>query len=84
MTAVAHRVTPPLDDGNREFWTSGATGELRLPRCAACDRWIFPPSLHCPDCGGVVAYATRQRSRRGVHLHGEPPPIPSRRARCPT
>jgi len=57
VTAVAPRVTPPLDDGNREFWTSGAAGELRLPRCATCDRWIFPPSLHCPGCGGVAAYA---------------------------
>jgi uncharacterized OB-fold protein len=58
MTAVASRVTPSLDDDNREFWTSGATGQLRLPHCAACDRWVFPPSLHCPDCGGVATYAT--------------------------
>ena len=58
MTAVAPRVTPPLYDDNREFWTSGATGALRLPRCATCDRWIFPPSLRCPHCGGPAAYAT--------------------------
>ncbi len=57
MTAVAPRVTPPLTDDNREFWTSGARGELRLPRCAACDRWIFPPTLHCADCGGPAVYA---------------------------
>jgi hypothetical protein len=57
MTAVAPRVIPPLCDDNREFWTSGATRELRLPRCAACDRWIFPPSLRCPHCGGPAAYA---------------------------
>jgi uncharacterized OB-fold protein len=57
MIAVAPRATPPLDDDNREFWTSGATGELRLPRCATCDRWIFPPSRRCPHCGGPAAYA---------------------------
>ena len=57
MTDLAPRVVPPLSDDNREFWTSGATGVLRLPRCATCDRWIFPPSLRCPRCGGPAAYA---------------------------
>jgi uncharacterized protein len=54
---VAARLAPPLDDDNREFWTSGATGELRLPYCAACSRWIFPPLLRCPGCFGQAAYA---------------------------
>ena len=58
MTAVALRVIPPLCDDNREFWTSGATGELRLPRCATCDCWIFPPSRHCPHCDGSATYAS--------------------------
>jgi len=56
MTIIADRLLPPLDDDNREFWTSGASGELRLPRCASCGRWNFPPSLACPDCGGTAAY----------------------------
>jgi hypothetical protein len=47
---VAARLVPPLDDDNRDFWTSGATGQLRLPFCAACSRWIFPPTLECPGC----------------------------------
>lgn len=55
MTAT--RIIPPLDDDNREFWTSGATGELRLPYCAACSRWIFPPVLRCPSCSGRATYA---------------------------
>jgi uncharacterized OB-fold protein len=57
MTAVATRTIPPLDDDNRVFWTSGVSGQLRLPFCAACARWIFPPSLRCPDCFGPTAYA---------------------------
>jgi uncharacterized OB-fold protein len=57
MTAVASRIIPPLDDDNREFWTGGTTGELRMPFCAACGRWVFPPSLRCPDCSGAAAYA---------------------------
>jgi hypothetical protein len=57
MTVVAERTLPPLDDDNREFWTGGTTGELRLPFCAACSRWIFPPLLQCPGCRGPAIYA---------------------------
>ncbi len=55
-TGLESRMLPVLDDDNREFWTSGGTGQLRLPRCGACDRWIFPPTLTCPDCGGPASY----------------------------
>ena len=57
MAVTAARITPPLDDDNREFWTGGATGELRLPYCATCSRWIFPPVLRCPGCSARAAYA---------------------------
>ncbi len=57
-------MTPVIDDDNREFWTSGASGELRLPHCSACDRWVFPPTLVCPTCAGPTAY--RALSGRGV------------------
>jgi len=56
MTGAAARTIPPLDDDNREFWTGGATGQLRLPFCAACSRWIFPPLLRCRDCLGPAVY----------------------------
>lgn len=57
MTVVAARIVPPLDDDNREFWTGGGSGQLRLPFCPACSRWIFPPLLRCPDCSGQAVYA---------------------------
>jgi uncharacterized protein len=57
MTVVAARIIPPLDDDNREFWTGGATGQLRLPFCAACSRWVFPPLLRCRDCSRPAVYA---------------------------
>jgi uncharacterized OB-fold protein len=57
MTVVAARIIPPLDDDNREFWTGGAAGQLRLPFCAASSRWVFPPLLQCPDCAGPAVYA---------------------------
>lgn len=56
MTQLAPRIPPPLDDDNREFWTSGASGKLRLPRCRACRRWVFPPTTTCPVCSGTAVY----------------------------
>ena len=58
MTEPPPRILPPLDDDNREFWTSGATGELRLPWCEACARYQFPPRLTCEACGGPATYRT--------------------------
>jgi len=58
MAEVAPRITPPLDDLNRPFWTSGASGELRITRCQSCRRWVFPLSSRCPDCGGSTLYET--------------------------
>src|SRR4051794_702698 len=44
------RLLPRLDDTNREFWTAGQRGELRLWRCQACGYWIHPWSPRCPMC----------------------------------
>ena len=57
MTGASARTVPSLDEDNREFWTGGATGQLRLPFCSACSRWIFPPLLRCPCCLGRAVYA---------------------------
>lgn len=48
------RMLPPLTPENRHFWTGGAHGELRILRCAACDRWVHPPRASCPTCGGAL------------------------------
>jgi uncharacterized protein len=44
------RMPPLLTDLNREFWTSGATGSLRLMRCQACRRYLHPPTPVCRYC----------------------------------
>ncbi len=56
MSDIAPRITPPLDDLNRPFWTSGASGVLRITRCQSCRRWVFPLSDMCSECGGSTAY----------------------------
>ena len=33
------------------FWTGLAEGELRIQRCAACQRWIWSPHWRCGECG---------------------------------
>lgn len=80
MVSGPARIVPPLDDDNREFWTSGALGELRLPYCATCERFVFPLSLTCPTCDGSAAY--RPLSGRGrvftytVNHHRYHPEVP--------
>ena len=56
MASAPSRLVPLLDDDNREFWTSGESGSLRLPFCVSCDRWIFPPVRRCPTCSSDAGY----------------------------
>jgi uncharacterized OB-fold protein len=65
--AKPFRLLPQLDDRNREFWTGGEHGELRLWRCQACGHWIHPPSVRCPVCLSKDL-AVEATSGRGV-LH---------------
>jgi uncharacterized OB-fold protein len=44
------RELPVLDDLNKEFWTSGADGVLRVQRCAECRTWMHPPRRICRVC----------------------------------
>ena len=41
---------PEVTPENEAFWTGGATGELRIMACKACDYRIHPPQLICPKC----------------------------------
>jgi len=50
----APRILPPLTSLNRAFWTGGAQNQLLILRCAACQRWVHPPSSSCPDCEGAL------------------------------
>jgi uncharacterized OB-fold protein len=43
---------PQINDDNRDFWTGGRDGELRIVRCHDCGYYIHPPSPRCPRCLG--------------------------------
>jgi uncharacterized OB-fold protein len=66
---------PLLTDDNRDFWTGGRDGELRIVRCNDCGYYIHPPSPRCPRClsenvtpspvsgrGVVYTYTLNQRA----------------------
>ncbi|MCK9875329.1 OB-fold domain-containing protein [Frankia sp. Ag45/Mut15] len=52
------RPLPALLPQVAPFWTAGADGELRLPRCGSCARFRHPGESVCPDCPGAeLTYA---------------------------
>jgi len=74
------RMLPRLTERNRAFWTGGGEGELRIQYCAACSRWVHPPTGPCPDCGGELV--VQPVSGRGtvftytVNMHQFHPDVP--------
>jgi uncharacterized protein len=44
------RPLPRLDSFNRDFWTGGAQGELRIMCCRDCGTHIHPPRPVCRHC----------------------------------
>ncbi len=44
------RPLPVIDPVTQAFWTSGADGTLRVPRCRGCARLLHPSLSVCPTC----------------------------------
>jgi uncharacterized protein len=42
---------PTVTAETAPFWRAAASGELLLPRCARCERFIWYPRDFCPHCG---------------------------------
>jgi uncharacterized OB-fold protein len=54
-------VEDPLTAG---YFAGAARGELVVPRCDRCGRWIWYPEPECPGCGGNPEWtATSGRGR---------------------
>ena len=48
---------PDLHDPlTHEFFAGAARHELLVPRCDACDRWVWYPEEACPGCGGPLTW----------------------------
>lgn len=54
------RDTFPLPDVDEPltapFFAGAARDELVVPRCTACDRYVWYPEPQCPGCGGPLAW----------------------------
>jgi uncharacterized OB-fold protein len=44
------RALPRIDSDNRDFWTGGEKGELRIHQCRDCKTYIHPPRPVCRNC----------------------------------
>lgn len=44
------RILPKLDSFNRDFWTGGEQGELRIHYCEDCGNFFHPPRPVCRHC----------------------------------
>ena len=44
------RALPKLDSFNRDFWTGGEQGELRIMHCNDCNAFVHPPRPVCRHC----------------------------------
>jgi acetyl-CoA acetyltransferase/uncharacterized OB-fold protein len=55
MSSDVVRPLPALGGPSTPFWTGGADGELRLPRCEECQQLLHPSLTVCPGCLGTVA-----------------------------
>ncbi len=55
---------PDLDDPlTKEFFAGAARSQLVIPRCEACDRWVWYPEESCPGCDGALTWT--ETSGRG-------------------
>jgi hypothetical protein len=63
-TALATRHRPDLDwPVARPFWEGCRAGELRLPGCTGCGRFVWYPAAVCRACGGEAHEWTRVSGR---------------------
>jgi uncharacterized protein len=44
--------TAQRDGPSAPFFDGASDGELTIPRCRRCDRWLPPTATGCPACGG--------------------------------
>ena len=82
MAEVAPRITPPLDELNRPFWTGGASGELRITRCQSCRRWVFPLSSQCRGLRRLNGLRGNEREGNRLHAHHQRASLQPGRARA--
>jgi uncharacterized OB-fold protein len=59
------RPRPAPDDTSTPFWDGAREGRLVIQRCAACERYQYPPDVACIHCQSTELEPT-EVSGRGV------------------
>jgi uncharacterized OB-fold protein len=62
-TGRENRPNRTLGPGHDTFWDWCGKGELRLPRCTACGKLLWPVVDTCDHCGGGAFTWERQSGR---------------------
>lgn len=52
VSEVGFPISPSPDSA--AFWEALQRGELLLPHCGSCRRWIWYPRSLCPHCGSLA------------------------------
>lgn len=50
---MSERLLPQIDEDSRPFFEAALRGELRIPRCRATGRFVFPPRAFSPFAPGA-------------------------------
>lgn len=58
---MSHR----LDGADAPYWLGLEQGCLKLPRCASCNRWLWPAGHRCSACGSI-GMAWEERPLRAI------------------
>jgi uncharacterized OB-fold protein len=76
---------PVIDEYSQPFWDGALAGELRVQRCAACDRLRFPPRPMCPWCQSTDVEWDTMSGRGTIYsfIVAHPPLLPSFAAVAP-
>lgn len=61
------RILPEPDETSAFYWEAASRGVLAILRCGDCGRFVHPPRLPCPRCGGAAATPEPVSGRGVVH-----------------
>lgn len=57
---------PSITAENEPFWDAVKRHELKLQRCADCDKYLQPPRPMCPECRSMTSLEWVPASGRGT------------------
>jgi uncharacterized OB-fold protein len=64
---TAAKPVPVPGELDGPYWEGAREGRLVVQRCAACGRYLHPPSIICPRCGGEDLAWTETSGRGTIH-----------------